>query len=1281
MSRFSRLIPRFLRTDKSKTSVTRDSGFLDRPKDGPVCRILFLDDTDLHLSFKGNSKAAHLLDKVFEHLNLLERDYFGLRFLDQSDQTHWLDLQKALASQLKSCSQPYTLYFGVKFYPPDPCKLKEEITRYQFFLQIKRDILQGRLPITFDEAAELFAFAVQAELGDFDPRTCYEGYVSEFRFVPNQTQELEERIARFHQHLSGLSASQAEYKFLDKVKWLDMYGVDLHSVLGEGNTEYFLGLTPTGIVVYKNKSKVGNYFWPRITKVTFKGKIFIIKVRDKNNDEHTYAFDVATKTRTKHLWKCCVEHHTFFRINQLADTLALSSKHSRPAGSRRSGRNDRQNNNDIRQQPLVTRIPSRRQPTRSKSDSKLNGGKAGSYYSVINDAAVTRVVAPEPVRGSRHRSLPDLQRNQSPRSTRSAPWEKDGDTGLYTSGRESPISLHSDVQKFPRRVGQTSDTESGHRRKYFPKNKGSDNESDVSFSRRRRRDGDSGSESDVSPNRNRRPKSSVEPWYENQWNEAMQGIFPANAESYMNGSVPSIHSAPAGEVKRRRRRRTKSPGTAKRPPEELKQHITYDLVDTEGMAPEDLQDIPYVRVETKAEPFKLKYSPHVRQRYRSPKRRGFGDQDSGQPQLPQSGDPPPPYTPSDPPHRTPELGGYRNYMSDTNAYHNRSDIETQSNKSGSTYRSSHHPGSAKYRPERIFFYGDSLSVASYDTSRSWDTTRSFDKFYQNQANTNREGTSEQNFGHRMDSIRSQPHSSTAQYRVQSIKQENTSTNQSDDTIGPNSESVSDDTLEAIDHMTQTNVAKETEVEDRQPRPGSSAQRSSGYTSDIAPAKPRTSGYMSDVVPSRSQNYRSNNPNAYKPPSGNTKMNNSPLSDISKVSERYRSPIGGNQSRTTPNSRQENLPYSRRHNMENPSQSDYVSDAESSRRHRTPESPRRHQTPESQLIHDPPSYGRPPHSMYSLTPPSTAEILRTDNSHTHLQNQSYLSQQHPNTPVTPEYSRRTGYNTSQADHVNSSLTSSNLSSMVYNSSPFKQTTPSSVHTDNTSQPSSVFTGSSPKSYNNARNVNARLFSPHQAGDYSRLSNQENVSLNSSGYAPNRSMENKNLLYNTSESPGRGNQNNTSYNHRQLHVRGDQERPLNYDPRGPPSRRHEHPPYSDRGQIPGRGGGDPANHQGRSPSKAGQNYSSYNGYAGIQSPTDHNSVNSSHNTSQFHSSWLGYQQSPSYSSPRKPPHPHPQASQRSGFSIPSQRSLNHSAVEASALRPVYRNPQRHDLVTEI
>ena len=59
-----------------------------------------------------------------------------------------------------------------------------------------------------------------------------------------------------HGRLVGLVPSQAENRYLEKVKWLDMYGVDLHPVIGEDNIEYFLGLTPSGIIVLKNRNKV-----------------------------------------------------------------------------------------------------------------------------------------------------------------------------------------------------------------------------------------------------------------------------------------------------------------------------------------------------------------------------------------------------------------------------------------------------------------------------------------------------------------------------------------------------------------------------------------------------------------------------------------------------------------------------------------------------------------------------------------------------------------------------------------------------------------------------------------------------------------------------------------------------------------------------------------------------------------------------------------------------------------------------------------------------------------
>ncbi|XP_076443894.1 uncharacterized protein LOC143282194 isoform X2 [Babylonia areolata] len=598
-SRLSRLLPKFLRGGDKKAEGSIDSK-------SPFCIIHFLDDSDHQMQIKSNWKGSALQDRVCELLNLHEKDYFGLRFIDSTGQTHWLDRSKSLSSQFKACQAPLRLYFGVKFYAADPCKLREEITRYLFFLQVKQDILQGRLPVTFDEAAELCAYAVQSELGDFDPRQHTEGYVSEFCFIPNQTEELEWRIAALHRRMGGLVPMMAEYRYLDKVKWLDMYGVDLHPVLGEGDVEYFLGLTPTGIVVYKNKNKVGNYFWPRIIKVIFKGKIFHVRVKDKNNEEHVYAFVLPRKTACKHLWKCCVAHHAFF-----------------------SGRSERQaiSDNLSRNTSNVNRLPSRRQPRRVNSDSRINARENYESQYDQDTGMVTMMMRPEPVRAPRHRSLPELQGHESPRSTKSAPWETNFDYGLYTHGKESPVSERSNKAREQRSRAMTgSDSESGisQRRKYFPNRRGSDNDSDVSITRRRRRDIDSDSASDVS---SRYPAS--------QGNDGSK--FPVlypfhDKENRPNGSIPSLHSAPAGEAKqRRRRRRSKSP--SKRPPDELKQHFEYDLKDTDGLSVEELKEIPFVKVETKASLFKLKYSPKLRQKVKAAKQKSLGELDQNRNQL------------------------------------------------------------------------------------------------------------------------------------------------------------------------------------------------------------------------------------------------------------------------------------------------------------------------------------------------------------------------------------------------------------------------------------------------------------------------------------------------------------------------------------------------------------------------------------------------------------------------------------------------------------------------
>lgn len=607
------------------------------------CKIVFLDETELVHEIQNNSTGQALLDVVFRHLNLLETAYFGLRYLDQNGQTHWLDPTKKLNKQIKG-PDPYTLYFGVKFYAADPCKLLEEITRYQFFLQIKQDILQGRLLVPFELAAELGAYILQSELGDYDPRRHSPGYVSEFRFLPNQSVELEMRMAELHQTLVGQLPSQAEMNYLDKVKWLENYGVDLHPVLGEDHVEYFLGLTPSGIIVLRNKNTVGNYYWPRITKIYFKGRYFMLRVTDKNNDECTYGFETPSKSACKHLWKCCVEHHAFFRLVQVTptspDIFALGSRF------RYSGRTEKQAVRDaqmkLRQPPTFSRKPSR------KYSRRLN--LTNNEPPVVNETVkspyaqeVKHISLPLPADNFESvyntntlTSTSNTKKFDSPHSTRSAPWTQPLSKGLYnnTSAPPSPRSVRSGRYRSSS-VDSQSSNDSRNCKKRKHRSRTSDNESELSKgssrSRRKHRKRksrsrkDSGSEYDSKSTERRSSRSKSDNYYELvdsglQWQEVQKNISrDSNSNSIQQANV--ISSRKNGERKaelgdynttgrrnkhRKHRSRSRSPGDSK--PwltNELKNHLEFDLVDTSGMSDLQLKEIPYTVVQTN-------YSKHVK---------------------------------------------------------------------------------------------------------------------------------------------------------------------------------------------------------------------------------------------------------------------------------------------------------------------------------------------------------------------------------------------------------------------------------------------------------------------------------------------------------------------------------------------------------------------------------------------------------------------------------------------------------------------------------------------
>ncbi|XP_006021942.1 protein 4.1 isoform X13 [Alligator sinensis] len=295
------------------------------------CKVTLLDDTIFECTMDKHAKGQDLLRKVCEHLNLLEEDYFGLAIWDSPTAKTWLDPAKEIKKQVHG--GPWDFTFNVKFYPPDPAQLTEDITRYYLCLQLRQDIVTGRLPCSFATLALLGSYTVQSELGDYDPELHNADYASEFKLAQNQTKELEDKVMELHKTYRSMTPAQADLEFLENAKKLSMYGVDLHQAKDLEGVDIILGVCSSGLLVYKDKLRINRFPWPKVLKISYKRSSFFIKIRpgEQEQYESTIGFKLPSYRAAKKLWKVCVEHHTFFRLTSTeaipkSRFLALGSK-------------------------------------------------------------------------------------------------------------------------------------------------------------------------------------------------------------------------------------------------------------------------------------------------------------------------------------------------------------------------------------------------------------------------------------------------------------------------------------------------------------------------------------------------------------------------------------------------------------------------------------------------------------------------------------------------------------------------------------------------------------------------------------------------------------------------------------------------------------------------------------------------------------------------------------------------------------------------------------------
>uniref|UniRef100_A0A8C3GQI4 Tyrosine-protein phosphatase non-receptor type n=1 Tax=Cairina moschata TaxID=8855 RepID=A0A8C3GQI4_CAIMO len=225
-----------------------------------VTRIRLLDNNVIECTLSVESTGQECLEAVAQRLELRETHYFGLWFLSKSQQLRWVELEKPLKKQLDKFANEPLLFFGVMFYVPSVSRLQQEVTRYQYYLQVKKDILDGRLRSSLEQGIRLAGLAVQADFGDYNQFESHD-FLREYVLFPMDwtqdeavLEELTQKVAQEHRTHSGITAAEAELMYINEVERLDGFGQETFPVKDNHGNDIHLGIFFMGIFI---KNRIG----------------------------------------------------------------------------------------------------------------------------------------------------------------------------------------------------------------------------------------------------------------------------------------------------------------------------------------------------------------------------------------------------------------------------------------------------------------------------------------------------------------------------------------------------------------------------------------------------------------------------------------------------------------------------------------------------------------------------------------------------------------------------------------------------------------------------------------------------------------------------------------------------------------------------------------------------------------------------------------------------------------------------------------------------------------
>lgn len=285
-----------------------------------VARIQLLNNEFVEFTLSVESTGQESLEAVAQRLELREITYFSLWYYNKQNQRRWVDLEKPLKKQLDKHALEPTVYFGVVFYVPSVSQLQQEITRYQYYLQLKKDILEGNIPCTLEHAIHLAGLAVQADFGDFDQYDSQD-FLQKFALFPvgwlqdeKVLEEATQKVALLHQKYRGLTAPDAEMLYMQEVERMEGYGEESYPVKDSQGNDISVGACLEGIFVkHKNGRPPVIFRWHDIANMSHNKSFFALELASK---EETIQFQTEDMETAKYVWRLCVARHKFYRLNQ-----------------------------------------------------------------------------------------------------------------------------------------------------------------------------------------------------------------------------------------------------------------------------------------------------------------------------------------------------------------------------------------------------------------------------------------------------------------------------------------------------------------------------------------------------------------------------------------------------------------------------------------------------------------------------------------------------------------------------------------------------------------------------------------------------------------------------------------------------------------------------------------------------------------------------------------------------------------------------------------------------